>query len=107
MPSGREDEARTFYMDVLEMTEIPKPPELAKRGGVWFSSGNVQIHMGVEVDFRPAKKAHPAFRTTLYEDVKSRLIQHKIEVTEDHAIPGTRRFYIHDCFGNRLEVIGV
>jgi catechol 2,3-dioxygenase-like lactoylglutathione lyase family enzyme len=107
MPPGREDDARKFYGGVLGMNEIPKPAELAKRGGVWFSTGGVQIHLGVETDFRPAKKAHPALQTLVFEEVKSRLAAHGIEVVEDHAIPGTRRFYIQDCFGNRLEIIGV
>nr|MBA3912332.1 glyoxalase [Terriglobales bacterium] len=57
MPSGAEDQARRFYRDLLGMTEIPKPPELAKNGGVWFQSGNAQIHLGVEANFRPARKA--------------------------------------------------
>ena len=57
MPKGAEDAARLFYRDLLGMIEIPKPPELAKRGGVWFQSGPVQIHLGVEEDFRPARKA--------------------------------------------------
>ena len=60
MPAGEEETARRFYRDLLGMAEIPKPPELAKRGGCWFESGTVQIHLGVEQDFRPAQKAHPA-----------------------------------------------
>jgi len=62
MPSGGEERARRFFVDVLGMTEIAKPPELAKRGGCWFASGKVQVHLGVENDFRAAKKAHPALR---------------------------------------------
>jgi hypothetical protein len=107
MPPGREDDARKFYANLLGMAEIPKPAELSKRGGVWFSSGEVQIHLGVEPDFRPAKKAHPALQTRMFDDLKSRLRASNVEVIEDGAIPGARRFYIHDCFGNRLEIIGV
>jgi len=107
MPSGREDDARRFYSDVLGMAEMRKPAELAKRGGVWFSSGKVQIHLGVETDFRPAKKAHPALQTRLFEELKARLTAHEVDFTEDHAMPGTRRFYIYDCFGNRLEIIAI
>ena len=66
MPPGGEDTARRFYRDLLGMAEIPKPPELAKRGGCWFESGEMQIHLGVEKDFRPAKKAHPALRCRDY-----------------------------------------
>ena len=61
MPAGEEEKARAFYVDMLGFTEIPKPPELAKRGGAWFQSQNVQLHLGVEADFKPARKAHPAF----------------------------------------------
>ena len=61
MPAGGEERARAFYRALLGMTEIPKPSELAKRGGCWFACGPVQIHLGVEDDFRPAKKAHPGF----------------------------------------------
>ena len=60
MPAGKEDEARAFYAGLLELSETPKPPELAKRGGAWFERGAVKIHLGVEADFRPARKAHPA-----------------------------------------------
>jgi len=62
MPVGEEEIARRFYVGLLGMTEIPKPPELANRGGCWFASASVQVHLGVEAEFRPAKKAHPAFR---------------------------------------------
>jgi hypothetical protein len=61
MPPGREDEARAFYEKVLQIPEAPKPPHLAKRGGCWFERGSLKIHLGVELDFRPAKKAYPAF----------------------------------------------
>jgi catechol 2,3-dioxygenase-like lactoylglutathione lyase family enzyme len=107
MPAGEEDRAREFYTGVLRMTEIPKPPELAKRGGVWFASGIVQIHLGVEQDFRRAKKAHPALRSDRVEDLLAHLAAHNIEVTPDDAVPGTCRFYVADYFGNRLEIIAV
>ncbi len=105
MPLGEEDRARTFYRDLLGMTEIAKPLELAKRGGCWFESGNVQIHLGVEVDFRPAQKAHPAFRCANYASLLERLRNAGIEVTEPGDIPGIQRCHIHDCFGNRIELI--
>ena len=100
-----EERARGFYCGVLGMTEIPKPPELAKRGGCWFGSGDVQLHLGVEADFRPAKKAHPAVRCRNYEDLTSRLRAAGIEVTEDENIPGVRRCHVFDPFGNRVELI--
>lgn len=106
MPAGEEARARAFYCDLLGMTEIAKPPELAKRGGCWFASGNVQIHLGVEADFRPAKKAHPAVRCTDYANLLERLRSAGIGITEPNDIPGVRRCHISDCFGNRIELIG-
>lgn len=105
MPTGQEDAARGFYSQLLGMTELPKPSELAKRGGCWFESGTVQVHLGVEADFRPAKKAHPALRCQDYEGLTSRLRAAGIEVTEDDNIPGVWRCHIADPFGNRIELI--
>lgn len=105
MPPGEEARAREFYAGLLEMSEISKPPELAKRGGCWFVSGKVQIHLGIEVDFHPAKKAHPALRCSHYEALISRLGAAGIDVHEANDIPGVRRAHIHDPFGNRIELI--
>ena len=105
MPKGEEATARYFYCDVLGMAELTKPPILAKRGGCWFESGNVQIHLGVETDFRPAKRAHPALRCSEYAALTARLQQASIELIPDDALAGTVRCYIHDCFGNRIELI--
>ncbi|HSS97452.1 MAG TPA: VOC family protein [Terriglobales bacterium] len=105
MPKGEEDAARRFYSDLLGMTELSKPPILAKRGGCWFESGSVQIHLGVEAEFRAAKKAHPALRCSDYVALTARLQQAGIEMIPDDALPGTVRCYIHDCFGNRIELI--
>ncbi len=105
MPKGEEAAARRFYCEVLGMSEITKPPQLAKRGGCWFASGSVQIHLGVEADFRPAKKAHPALRCGDYESLIAKLRQAGVEITSDDALPGTVRGYIHDVFGNRIEII--
>src|ERR1700756_4351305 len=91
MPKGAEDAARLFYRDLLGMIEIPKPPELAKRGGVWFQSGPVQIHLGVEEDFRPARKAHPALRCQDYYGLVARLRDARVEVKNDDSIPGVER----------------
>ena len=87
------------------MKEIPKPPLLAKRGGAWFASGTVQIHIGVEENFRPARKAHPALRCADYDDLITRLRAVKIEVIEADDIPGVRRAHVHDPFGNRIELV--
>ena len=98
-------EARAFYGTLLGMTEVPKPAELAKRGGCWFACGPVQIHLGVEADFRAARKAHPALRCFDYHGLVSRLRAAGVEVTDDASIPGVRRCHIADPFGNRIELI--
>jgi len=105
MPRGGEETARRFFIDLLGMVEVPKPPELAKRGGCWFASGDVQIHFGVEEDFRAAKKAHPALRCGDYEGLTARLRAALVAVEDDHAIPGVRRCHLFDPFGNRIELI--
>jgi catechol 2,3-dioxygenase-like lactoylglutathione lyase family enzyme len=108
MPAGREDDARAFYSGVLGLIEIPKPPQLAERGGCWFRTNSPEpgeIHLGVEEDFRPAKKAHPAFRVADLEVARFLLTGRNIEVIPDDSLPTLRRFYIHDPFGNRIELI--
>ncbi|MFI5885086.1 VOC family protein [Streptomyces sp. NPDC051554] len=104
-PAGSEDALRAYYVDVLGMTEIPKPPVLAARGGCWFGAGAVQLHLGVEVDFRPAKKAHPGLRVTGIEAYAARLKSLGASVTWDEDLPGCRRFYSEDPVGNRLEFL--
>lgn len=104
-PPASEDAARRFYCELLEMHEIPKPATLVKRGGVWFSSGPVQIHIGIEQDFRPVRKAHPALRCVDYDGLLARLRAAGIEVNEADDIPGVRRAHVHDPFGNRIELI--
>jgi catechol 2,3-dioxygenase-like lactoylglutathione lyase family enzyme len=105
MPPGEEEMARGFYGGVLGMQEMKKPRELAKRGGCWFRSGSVEIHLGVEADFRPARKAHPALRPADYERLTIRLRAAGIDLTEDDSLPGVRRCHLFDPFGNRIELI--
>lgn len=105
MPAGAEERARHFYRDLLGMDEIAKPPELAKRGGCWFESGTVQIHLGVEAEFRPAKKAHPALRCRDYDALTARVRSEGVEVQDDASIPQVRRCHVSDPFGNRIELI--
>lgn len=105
MPPGEENNARAFYCGVLGMKEISKPPELAKRGGCWFVSGKVQIHLGVEEEFRPARKAHPALRCSDFETLTLRLKESGVAIAMDTNIPDTTRCHIQDCFGNRIELI--
>jgi len=87
------------------MTEIPKPAELAKRGGCWFQVGAAQIHLGVEQDFRPAKKAHPALRCKNYDALLAAIAAAGVAAEEANDIPGVRRCHIHDPFGNRIELV--
>ena len=105
MPPGEESTARRFYADVLELPELPKPPQLAARGGCWFGGEGVQLHLGVEQDFRPARKAHPAIRCAGYETLLAKLKSAGVEVTEVDDLPGVRRCHIFDPFGNRIELI--
>ncbi len=105
MPAGGEDLARRFFTGVLGMEEVAKPAGLAGRGGCWFASGEVQVHVGVEAEFRPAKKAHPAFRCRDYAGLLAHLRAHNIEVVEVNDLPGVRRSHIFDPFGNRIELI--
>ena len=105
MPRGEESAARRFYGDVLGMLEMEKPEDLKKRGGCWFECGPVQIHLGVETDFRPARKAHPALRCFDYHGLLARLREAGIEVNPDDSIPGIERCHIADPFGNGIELI--
>ena len=103
MPEGQEDKARAYYCGYLGMTEVPKPPELARRGGAWFEVGNVKVHLGAEPDFRPARKAHPAFLVSNIADLASRLAEAGFDVMFDGDLPDYTRFHTRDLFGNRLE----
>ncbi|ANU09918.1 Glyoxalase/bleomycin resistance protein/dioxygenase [Planococcus antarcticus DSM 14505] len=104
-PAGREEETRRFYAEILGMLEIEKPEALKGRGGAWFGFGGQQLHVGVEEPFSPAKKAHPAFRVTGYDELKIYLSENGLELKEDDSIPGVERFFIFDPFGNRLEFL--
>ena len=105
MPRGEEHRARNFYSGILGIPEVPKPAELAKRGGVWFESEYLKIHLGVEAEFRPARKAHPAL---LVEDLRALLVllrERGISVVDDDALEGFFRVYVSDPFGNRIELM--
>lgn len=104
-PEGCEAAAREFYADLLGWPEIPKPDGLKKRGGVWFQCGSHQVHIGVQQNFVPALKAHPAFHVQNIESLRERVIGKGVPVLDDDARSeeGVRRFYLHDPFGNRLE----
>lgn len=104
-PEGSEEALRPYYVDTLGMTEMPKPPVLAARGGCWFQAGPVQLHVGIEADFRPARKAHPGLRVRDIEAFAARLTERGAEVRWDGDLPGHRRFFSHDPVGNRLEFL--
>ena len=105
MPAGGEDQARAFYVGTCGMTELPKPAELAKRGGFWFASGDLQLLLGVETNFRPSAKAHPAVRCADLAGLVARLRAAGYDVRDDANVPGTRRAFVNDPFGNRIELI--
>jgi len=105
MPEGEEDAAVHFYQDVLGLVRIEKPAQLAPRGGVWFRSGDLEVHLGVEEGFRPAVKAHPAFMVEDINGVRERLESAGYKVVDTVQLEGFERFYARDPFGNRLEII--
>jgi catechol 2,3-dioxygenase-like lactoylglutathione lyase family enzyme len=105
MPAGGEAEARAFYSGLLGIPEIVKPPELAKRGGVWFEEGRVKIHLGVDPAFRPAQKAHPGLLVGGLDALIERLQQAGHHVVQDQPLEGYHRVYVNDPFGNRLELM--
>ena len=102
IPRGGEDIARAFYVGVLGMSEVPKPSKLAARGGAWFRAGPVEIHVGVEDEFVPARKAHPAL---LIDDLRAFVTARGIEARWNDEIPGLDRCHVDDPFGNRIELI--
>jgi catechol 2,3-dioxygenase-like lactoylglutathione lyase family enzyme len=105
MPRGQEELARQFYAGVLGLTEVPKPANLAKRGGVWFEGGSLRVHLGVEAEFRSAKKAHPAFLVEGLEALVDHLKRSGVEPVTDEPLEGYDRVYVSDPFGNRIELL--
>jgi catechol 2,3-dioxygenase-like lactoylglutathione lyase family enzyme len=104
-PRGSEDALRAFYGGLLGMVEVAKPPVLAARGGAWFRSGALELHLGVEDDFRPARKAHPGLLVEDLDGMADRLRAAGVDVDWDDNFPGYRRCYVHDPHGNRLELL--
>jgi catechol 2,3-dioxygenase-like lactoylglutathione lyase family enzyme len=105
MPAGGEVRAREFYQGLLGIPEIPKPPSMAARGGCWFERGELRVHLGVEAEFRPARKAHPAFVVTGLTVLASRLRAARHECREDRELAGYDRIFVDDPFGNRIELL--
>lgn len=105
MPPREEDTARSFYGGLLGLREVPKPAHLAKRGGCWFEGDELELHLGVEEEFRSARKAHPAFLVRGLAALRERLEGAGAEIVDDTQLEGHERFYAFDPFGNRLEFI--
>jgi catechol 2,3-dioxygenase-like lactoylglutathione lyase family enzyme len=104
-PAGCEPAARDFYGGVLGLDELPKPPTLAVRGGCWFRGGGIELHVSVDIEFRPARKAHPGLLWPDLDRLAGRLGEAGHPVRWDTDFPGMRRFYTDDPFGNRLEFL--
>ncbi len=105
MPPGEEEAAVRFYGSILGLTLVDKPPELAPRGGVWFRDGDLEVHLGVEEPFSPARKAHPAFLVRNLEVLRERIETAGYRVTDDVPLAGFHRCHVRDPFGNRLELV--
>ena len=104
-PPGCEEDARRFFGGLLGLEELEKPEPLRARGGVWFRIGSQQLHVGVEQGFAPARKAHPAFAAARYDELVGRLRAAGVDVVDDDSLPGVRRCYVSDPWGNRIELL--
>ena len=105
IPVGGEDQSRSYWVDLLGFEEVAKPPLLAVRGGCWFRHPELEMHMGAEQDFIPARKAHPALLVANLDTLADTLAGAGFSVRWSDEVPGTRRFHTDDTFGNRLEFI--
>lgn len=105
MPVGGEDDATAFFEGLLGITRVPKPSHLAVRGGCWFESGDLKVHLGVDAGFRPASKAHPAFIVDDVQALAREIAAAGYEVVDDEPLDGYDRVYVHDPFGNRIELM--
>ena len=105
MPPGEEAAATEFYERLLRIPRVAKPSHLNARGGCWFESDAVRIHLGVEADFSPSEKAHPALLVEDLDSLRVRLTGAGVSVVDDQPLPGFNRFYVFDPFGNRIELL--
>jgi len=103
-PRGCEEAARRFFGDLLGMEELLKPEPIRGRGGVWFRAGAQELHIGVEDPFAPARKAHPGLVVDDLDAVRARFRSSAVAYEDDAKIAGTDRLFVHDPFGNRLEL---
>jgi catechol 2,3-dioxygenase-like lactoylglutathione lyase family enzyme len=104
-PKGVEEEIRAFFTGKLGFEEIPKPENLRARGGCWFLCGTQELHIGVEEDFQPAKKAHPAFCVKNLGEFRLHLEGQEVTIKEKIPINGRERIFVDDPFGNRMEFL--
>ncbi|WP_100011318.1 VOC family protein [Lentibacillus sediminis] len=104
-PTGEENAARKFFTGILGFTEVEKPPLLKAQGGVWFQTGGIQLHIGADEEFVPSIKAHPAFQVKHLEGLKRHLDKERVAYQEDSRLPGAKRIYVMDPFGNRMEFL--
>jgi catechol 2,3-dioxygenase-like lactoylglutathione lyase family enzyme len=104
-PAASETEARRFFGDVLGWVELEKPEHLQKRGGLWFQCGAQQVHIGIQNEFVPARKAHPAFFVRNLDALRVHVEAKGFQPVDDEPLPGAKRFYLFDPFGNRLEFL--
>ncbi len=107
IPVGGEETARRFYGDLLGLTEVPKQADMRHRGGVWYRTGNLDFHLGVDPDFRAAAKAHVAWQVDDLDGLRVRLNGAGYETTDDIPLDGYRRFKVHDPFGNHVELLAL
>jgi catechol 2,3-dioxygenase-like lactoylglutathione lyase family enzyme len=105
MPAGGEPRAREFYQGLLGIPEVPKPEAMARRGGCWFERAGLRVHLGVEAEFRPARKAHPAFVVSGLPTLAARLSAAQHEYRADGELDGYDRIFVDDPFGNRIELL--
>ncbi len=105
MPAGGEERATAFHEALLGIPRVAKPAHLARRGGCWFETGDVRIHLGVDSDFRPATKAHPALVVEDLRALVAKLASAGAEVISDQPLDGYDRVYVGDPFGNRIELM--
>jgi len=105
IPAGGEAKGREFYAGILGLAELRKPPNLARRGGLWFTLGDRELHLGIDPEFRPAHKAHVAIVVESLAELRTRLEGAQARVWTDEPLPGMDRFYAEDPFGNRLEFL--
>lgn len=105
MPAGREADARAFYAGILGLIEVAKPDDLARRGGCWFENAAVKVHLGVDPDFHPAAKAHPAFLVDDVKRLETAVTKAGYRTATDVPLEGYRRIHVYDPFGNRIELM--